>query len=109
MEAVVRKTPVPLHEPSLMVSPHMLLDALAFQRQAVEGPRSCPAAPRLLIADAVGVGKTLKIGMILAELTRRGPPPGSCGHAAARAGGPTLRCEELGRFSQSKHSPRRVR
>ncbi len=73
VEAVLRKTPVPLHEPGLTVSQDMLLDALDYQRQAVatalDGKR---LRPRLLIADAVGLGKTLEIGMILAELTRRG-------------------------------------
>ena len=73
VEAMLRKTPVPLHEPGLTVSQDMLLDALDYQRQAVamalDGKR---LRPRLLIADAVGLGKTLEIGMILAELTRRG-------------------------------------
>ena len=35
VEAVLRKTPVPLHEPGLTVGQDMLLDALDFQRQAV--------------------------------------------------------------------------
>ncbi|MGH3528803.1 MAG: SNF2-related protein, partial [Pseudonocardiaceae bacterium] len=73
VEAVLRKTPVPLHEPGLTVSQHMLLDPLDFQRQAVARALD-PARlrPRLLIADAVGLGKTLEIGMILSELARRG-------------------------------------
>jgi hypothetical protein len=73
VEAVLRKTPVPLHEPGLTVSQDMLLDALDFQRQAVaEALDPKRLRPRLLIADAVGLGKTLEIGMILSELTRRG-------------------------------------
>lgn len=70
---MLRKTPVPLHEPGLTVSQHMLLDPLDFQRQAVaRALDSVRLRPRLLIADAVGLGKTLEIGMILSELTRRG-------------------------------------
>lgn len=73
VEAVLRKTPIPLHEPGLTVSQHMLLGALDFQRQAVaQALDPVRLRPRLLIADAVGLGKTLEIGMILAELTRRG-------------------------------------
>ncbi|MCZ2804840.1 helicase-related protein [Modestobacter sp. VKM Ac-2983] len=73
VEAVRRKTPVPLHEPGLTVAQHMLLDTNEYQRQAVQkalDPRRL--RPRLLIADAVGLGKTLEIGMTLAELQRRG-------------------------------------
>jgi superfamily II DNA or RNA helicase len=73
VEAVRRKTPVPLHEEGLTVAPDMLLDAMEYQRQAVQkalGPNRL--RPRLLIADAVGLGKTLEIGMTLAELQRRG-------------------------------------
>ena len=73
VEAVLRKTPVPLHEPGLAVSQHMLLDPLDFQRQAVAHALDPGRLrPRLLIADAVGLGKTLEIGMILYELARRG-------------------------------------
>ncbi|MGH3628592.1 MAG: SNF2-related protein [Sciscionella sp.] len=73
VEAVLRKTPVPLHERGLTVSQRMLLDPLDFQRQAVaEALDPARLRPRLLIADAVGLGKTLEIGMILSELARRG-------------------------------------
>jgi superfamily II DNA or RNA helicase len=73
VEAVRRKTPMPLHEPGLTVAQDMLLDRNEYQRQAVQRALD-PARlrPRLLIADAVGLGKTLEIGMTLAELQRRG-------------------------------------
>ena len=73
VEAVRRKTPVPLHEPGLTVAQHMLLDSMEYQRQAVQKALDPNRLrPRLLIADAVGLGKTLEIGMTLAELQRRG-------------------------------------
>ena len=71
LEAVIRKTPVPATSSALAVSQHQLLNELQYQRRAVhkalDGLR-----PRLLIADAVGLGKTLEVGMILSELVRRG-------------------------------------
>lgn len=73
LEALLRKTPVPYGGQALTVSTHMLADALAYQRAAVTkalDPQHI--RPRILIADAVGLGKTLEIGMILAELVRRG-------------------------------------
>jgi ERCC4-related helicase len=73
LEALIRKTPVPYGDQALTVSTHMLADALAYQRAAVTkalDPQHI--RPRILIADAVGLGKTLEIGMILAELVRRG-------------------------------------
>ena len=73
VEAMLRKTPVALHERSLVVSDDMLLDPLGYQRSAVRAALAPDRLqPRLLIADAVGLGKTLEIGMILAELQRRG-------------------------------------
>ncbi|MFN8075144.1 MAG: helicase-related protein [Kineosporiaceae bacterium] len=73
IEAMLRKTPVPLHQQGLSVAHTMLLDPLAYQRRAVaKALDRANLRPRLLIADAVGLGKTLEIGMILAELARRG-------------------------------------
>ena len=73
LEAFIRKTPVPYGDQHLTVSTHMLVDPLAYQRTAVRkalDPQHI--RPRILIADAVGLGKTLEIGMILSELVRRG-------------------------------------
>lgn len=73
LESVLRKTPLPLHEPRLAVAHRMLADDLLYQRRAVAKALSVEnLRPRMLIADAVGLGKTLEIGMVLAELARRG-------------------------------------
>jgi superfamily II DNA or RNA helicase len=73
LEATLRRSPVPLNTPELTVSTQMLADPLDYQRSAVRkalDPENL--RPRILIADAVGLGKTLEIGMILSELVRRG-------------------------------------
>lgn len=73
LESTLRNTPVPLYQPELSVADEMLLDPLDYQREAVRKALSPEnLRPRLLLADAVGLGKTLEIGMILAELVRRG-------------------------------------
>jgi hypothetical protein len=71
LEALQRKTPVPYGDQALTVSTHMLDDALGYQRAAVTkalDPQHI--RPSILIADAVGLGKPLEIGMILAEGVR---------------------------------------
>ena len=73
LESTIRKTAVPLADPSLTVSTRSLADTLAYQESAVTralDPENL--RPRILLADAVGLGKTVEIGMILAELVRRG-------------------------------------
>ena len=73
LESTIRKTAVPLGERSLHVATRGLADALGYQQSAVLtalDPENLRA--RILLADAVGLGKTLEIGMILSELVRRG-------------------------------------
>ncbi|WP_433714884.1 helicase-related protein [Nocardia sp. CA-084685] len=71
LEAVLRRTPLPQTETGLALADQFLLDPLAYQqRPAVKALEAL--RPRILIADVVGLGKTLEIGLILAELIRRG-------------------------------------
>ena len=71
LEAVIRKTPVPGAETGLAVADQQLLNRLDYQHRATHKALT-GLQPRLLIADAVGLGKTLEIGLILSELIRRG-------------------------------------
>ena len=73
LEATLRKTALPIDDPSITVSSQALADPLAYQHDAVRRAMD-PAnlRPRILLADAVGLGKTLEIGMILSELVKRG-------------------------------------
>lgn len=73
LEAVIRKTPLPQSERGLALADRFLLDPLAYQQRPAELALSMRnLRPRLLIADVVGLGKTLEIGLTLAELIRRG-------------------------------------
>ncbi|MFF6786154.1 SNF2-related protein [Streptomyces sp. NPDC012510] len=73
LEAVLRKTPLPQSERGLALADRFLLDPLPYQQRPAELALSMEnLRPRVLIADVVGLGKTLEIGLTLAELIRRG-------------------------------------
>ena len=73
LESTLRKTAVPLDGTALTVSGDMLADPLGYQQAAVhKALDQANLRTRILLADAVGLGKTLEIGMILSELIRRG-------------------------------------
>nr|WP_312892734.1 DEAD/DEAH box helicase [Allostreptomyces psammosilenae] len=73
LEAVLRKTPLPQSERGLALADTFLLDALPYQQRPAQLALSGRnLRPRMLIADVVGLGKTLEIGLTLAELIRRG-------------------------------------
>lgn len=69
LEAQLRQMPAAGEEPDLQGLG--AFDPMPFQvttvRRALEQLR-----PRLLLADAVGLGKTIQVGMVLTELMRRG-------------------------------------
>lgn len=71
LESVRRSSPVPANETRIAVGHRALLDRMDYQlrpaAQALQNLR-----PRILIGDAVGLGKTLEIGILLSELIRRG-------------------------------------
>lgn len=71
LEAVLRRTPLPQSERRLAMADGFLLDDLTYQRRPAELALS-GIRPRILIADVVGLGKTLEVGLTLAELIRRG-------------------------------------
>lgn len=71
LESLIRRTPVPLSNTDLTVGHLALADDLPFQRKPFRAATE-QLQPRLLIADAVGLGKTIEVGILLSELQRRG-------------------------------------
>ncbi|WP_411089791.1 SNF2-related protein [Streptomyces sp. 061-3] len=73
LEAVIRKTALPQTEHGLALADNFLMDQQTHQLRPAELALSKEnPQPRVLIADVVGLGKTLEIGILLAELIRRG-------------------------------------
>ncbi len=73
LEAVMRKTYLPQTEHGLALADGFLMDQQVHQLRPAELALSMKnPQPRILIADVVGLGKTLEIGVLLAELIRRG-------------------------------------
>ena len=69
LEAQLRQMPATGIQPDL--ANMGVFKPMKFQIQAVEWALR-QLRPRLLLADAVGLGKTIQVGMILSELMRRG-------------------------------------
>lgn len=73
LEAAIRKTALPQTEHGLALADSFLMDRQTYQLRPAELALSMRnPQPRILVADVVGLGKTLKIGLLLAELIRRG-------------------------------------
>ncbi|MFF4748233.1 SNF2-related protein [Streptomyces sp. NPDC001268] len=73
LESVIRKTFLPQTEHGLALADGFLMDQQVHQLRPAELALSMKnPQPRILIADVVGLGKTLEIGVLLAELIRRG-------------------------------------
>ena len=71
LESLLRESPLPMSDTSIAVGHRGLLDQMPYQLRPAHLALTNPH-PRLLIADSVGLGKTLEIGIVLADLIRRG-------------------------------------
>ena len=71
IESMVRRTAVPASDTDVLVGHRALVDDLPFQREPFRKTTE-QLQPRILIADAVGLGKTIEVGVMLTELQRRG-------------------------------------
>ena len=69
LEAQLRQ--MPLTNPAPHVDGIGAFKPMAYQKEAVERAIR-QLRPRLLLVDAVGLGKTIEVGMILTKLIKRG-------------------------------------
>lgn len=71
LESLLRQSPTPATDTRIVAGHRGLADPMEYQlrpaHQALSNLR-----PRILIGDAVGLGKTLEIGILLTELIERG-------------------------------------
>ncbi|MET9326645.1 helicase-related protein [Tsukamurella sp. NPDC003166] len=73
LESMFRKTPIAVTDPGFATAKSGLAKPLDYQVKAVaKALDPDKLRPRILLADSVGLGKTIEIGMILSELVRRG-------------------------------------
>ncbi|MDQ1500412.1 MAG: hypothetical protein QOI86_3752, partial [Actinomycetota bacterium] len=66
---MLRRTPLPVSNLALAVGHQLLADDLPYREPFRMA--GLQLQPRLLIADSVGLGKTIEVAMLLAELQRR--------------------------------------
>ena len=71
IEALMRISPLPASDMTMRIGHRALVDDLPYQREPWR-KATYQLQPRLLVADSVGLGKTIEIGMVLSELARRG-------------------------------------
>jgi SNF2 family DNA or RNA helicase len=71
LEALIKRSPLPVTDTRIAVGHRALLDRMDYQLRPAERAMK-NLRPRILIGDAVGLGKTLEIGILLQELARRG-------------------------------------
>ncbi len=71
LESLLRQSPTPSSDVRVVSGHRGLLDRMDYQLRPAEVALS-NLRPRILIGDAVGLGKTLEIGVLLTELIERG-------------------------------------